>query len=39
MTAIYVRWIRAGRITIESVPARWRQDVLQALEVTADDDA
>ena len=27
MAAIYVRWIRAGRMTIEEVPERWRVEV------------
>lgn len=27
MAAIYARWIRAGRLTIEDVPDRWRAEV------------
>ena len=25
MAAIYVRWIQAGRITLDDVPERWRE--------------
>jgi hypothetical protein len=32
MVAIYVRWIKAGRMTIEDVPERWREEVRKALE-------
>ena len=32
MVAIYVRWIRAGRMTLEQVPERWREAVRAALE-------
>ena len=35
MASIYVRWIRAGRMTIEQVPERWREDVQAALGETA----
>lgn len=31
MVAIYVRWIRAGRMTLEKVPERWREDVQAAM--------
>ena len=31
MVAIYVRWIRAGRMTIGQVPERWREAVAAAL--------
>lgn len=31
MVNIYVRWIRAGRMNIEQVPERWREDVAAAL--------
>ena len=31
MVAIYVRWIREGRMTLEDVPARWREEVRAAL--------
>ena len=27
MAKIYVRWIRAGRLTIDDVPERWRAEV------------
>ena len=32
MVAIYVRWIRAGRMTLEQVPERWREAVRAALD-------
>ena len=31
MVNIYVRWIKAGRMTIEQVPERWREEVAAAL--------
>lgn len=31
MVNIYVRWIRAGRMTIEQVPERWREAVAAEL--------
>ena len=31
MAAIYIRWIQAGRMTIEDVPARWRELVREKL--------
>lgn len=31
MVAIYVRWIKAGRMTIDDVPERWREDVAAEL--------
>ena len=31
MVAIYVRWIQAGRMTIDDVPERWREEVRKAL--------
>lgn len=31
MVKIYVRKIRAGQMTIEDVPARWREAVEEAL--------
>lgn len=31
MVAIYVRWIKDGRMTLEDVPARWREEVRTAL--------
>lgn len=32
MAKIYVRWIRAGRMTLEQVPERWREAVRAALD-------
>ena len=32
MVAIYVRRIRAGLMTLEEVPLRWREAVRKALE-------
>ena len=32
MAAIYVRWIKAGRMTIDDVPERWREEVRKKLE-------
>lgn len=32
MCKIYVRKIRAGEMTIDDVPARWRDEVRKALE-------
>lgn len=32
MVAIYVRWIRAGRMTIDDVPEMWRDAVIAALQ-------
>jgi hypothetical protein len=31
MVAIYVRWIKSGRMTLEDVPERWREEVRAAL--------
>lgn len=31
MVAIYVRWIRAGRMTIDDVPDKWKEEVRMAL--------
>ena len=31
MVSIYVRWIRAGRMTLEQVPERWREAVAAEL--------
>ena len=31
MIAIYVRWIKDGRMTLEDVPERWREAVRAAL--------
>lgn len=36
MAAIYVRWIKAGKMTIDDVPERWREEVRSALEEDAD---
>lgn len=27
MAAIYARWIRAGKMTLDQVPERWRDEV------------
>ena len=27
MASIYVRWIKAGKITLEDVPEKWRDQV------------
>lgn len=32
MVAIYVRWIRAGKMTLEDVPERWREAVAAELD-------
>ena len=32
MVKIYVRRIRSGEMTLEDVPARWREAVREALE-------
>lgn len=34
MVAIYVRWIQAGRMELNDVPARWRVQVLAELNKT-----
>lgn len=31
MAAIYIRWIQAGRMTLDEVPAKWRIQVAVAL--------
>lgn len=31
MVAIYVRWIRAGRMTLDDVPEKWREAVKATL--------
>ena len=31
MVAIYVRWIRAGKMTIDDVPEKWREEVIRVL--------
>ena len=32
MVAIYVRWIKADKLTIDDVPERWREEVKTVLE-------
>lgn len=32
MAMIYVRWIKAGRMTIDEVPERWHEDVRLRLQ-------
>lgn len=32
MTAIYIRWIKAGKMLLSDVPAKWREEVEKALE-------
>ena len=32
MVKIYVRWIEAGRMTLDEVPERWREAVRAALD-------
>lgn len=32
MVAFYVRRIKTGKITLEDVPIKWRDDVAKALE-------
>ena len=36
MVALYVRKIRAGKMTLEDVPARWYDAVAAALEESAE---
>lgn len=31
MIAIYIRWIKAGKITLEDVPAKWKEQVEEKL--------
>ena len=31
MVAIYVRWIKEGRMTLDDVPVRWRDEVRKHL--------
>lgn len=31
MVKIYIRMIRAGRMTLDEVPERWREEVREAL--------
>ena len=37
MAKIYYRWINAGRMTIDEVPERWRQQVRNLLDAEAQD--
>lgn len=32
MVKIYVRWIKAGRMAIDDVPERWREEVRKLLD-------
>ena len=32
MAKIYYRWIKAGRMTIDDVPTKWRDTVREMLE-------
>lgn len=34
MVAIYVRWIKAGKMTIDDVPSHWRDAVEDVLSRT-----
>ncbi len=34
MAKIYVRWILAGKMTIEDVPARWREQVEEMMKMS-----
>lgn len=36
MVAIYVRWIRDGKMTLEDVPSLWREQVMEALDASED---
>lgn len=36
MAKIYYRWINAGRMTIDEVPERWREQVRKLLDAEAD---
>lgn len=31
MVAIYVRWIKAGKMTLNEVPTKWRDAVAEAI--------
>ena len=31
MVAIYVRWIKAGKMTLADVPEKWREEVEKSL--------
>jgi hypothetical protein len=32
MAAIYARWIRSGKLTLEEVPEKWRSQVEELLQ-------
>lgn len=36
MAKIYYRWITAGRMTIDEVPERWREQVRKLLDANAE---
>lgn len=36
MAKIYYRWIDAGRMTIDEVPPRWREQVRKLLDAEAE---
>lgn len=36
MAKIYYRWIDAGRMTIDEVPMRWREQVRKLLDANAE---
>lgn len=38
MAKIYKRWIDAGRMTIDEVPKRWREQVEALLDAEAEDE-
>lgn len=38
MAKIYKRWINAGRMTIDEVPERWREQVQALLDAEAQDE-
>ena len=37
MAKIYARWIKAGRLTIDDVPARWKEAVKKLLKELKND--
>ena len=39
MVNIYVRWIKAGRMTVEQVPEHWQEAVRAAMGETISDKA
>jgi len=36
LAKIYYRWINAGRMTIDEVPVRWREQVRKLLDAEAE---